>query len=180
MSNVPKATEKISMWTIRAGEKGAAHELVVSRGRIVLSDPGLGDLSKLERTEDAFYAAYRRCRPNETVRGSVCIAKGKFFRFVHEMKVGDVVLYLSTREKHVYVGDVKSGYIFDKSFSATYPHQREVDWKHVFPKTELSESARRGLGAARTFYRYKRDADEIRSVIAEHRATPFDIWTRAV
>lgn len=164
------------LWVIRAGEKRQAHDLLVKHGRIVLSEPGLGDLSKLEPTRDAFLSAYRKIRPDESPTGSATIAKGKFYRFVHDMKRNDSILYLSVKEQHVYVGTVTGDYIFDTSFSAEYPHQRTVTWKFVFHKEELSESARRELGAARSFYMYQRHVEEVLHVLKGERTFPFQEW----
>ena len=165
-----------SLWVIRAGEKRQAHDLLVSHGRIVLAEPGLGDLSKIEPTRDAFLVEYRKIRPDESPTGSATIAKGKFFRFVYDMKCGDTVLYLSVKEQHVYVGTVIGEYIYDKSFSLDYPHQRNVMWKSVFPKAELSESAIGELGAARSFYMYQRHVSEVLKVVASDKTHTFEKW----
>ena len=164
------------VWVIRAGERREAHDLLVLRGRIVLSEPGLGNLSELEPTRDEFLLAYRRLRPDESPTGSATIAKGKFFRFVHDMQCGDTVLYLSVKEQHVYVGTVTGAYVFDEAFSETYPHTRSVKWKYVFPKRLLSETARGELGAARSFYMYKRHVDELLGLLPGDKVSTFDDW----
>lgn len=92
------------------------------------------------------------------------------------MKCGDTVLYLSVKEQHVYVGTVTGTYMYDTAFSVEYPHQRTVTWKVVFPMTELSESARREFGAARSFYMYKRHAPEVLKAMQSAAATDFEAW----
>ena len=164
------------MWVIRAGERREAHDLLVSHGRVVLSDPGLGDLSFIDADREAFLAAYRLIRPDDSPTGSATIAKGKFFRFVHDMQVGDTVIYLSVKEQRIYVGRVTSAYFYDEEFSATYPHQRHVKWRTVFPKSLLSDSARGELGAARSFYMYKRHVNEINSAVSDEEAVSFKDW----
>lgn len=86
----PKTTSRF--WGIRAGKGGAAHKLFLSRGVIALADAKLSDLSKLEPTRDSFYAVYRKLHPDETRTGSAGIA-GKFFRFTHEVVIGDFIVY---------------------------------------------------------------------------------------
>ena len=168
---------KTPVWVIRAGEKRQAHDLLVKYGRIVLADPGLGDLATIAPTREAFLSAYRKLRPDESPTGSATIAKGKFYRFVHDLKREDTILYLSVKEQHVYVGTVTGDYIYDTSFSVEYPNQRTVTWKFVFPKAVLSESARRELGAARSFYMYKRHVDEVLQVVKSEHAYRFRDWT---
>jgi predicted Mrr-cat superfamily restriction endonuclease len=167
---------KNPLWVIRAGEKRQAHDLLISHGRIVLIEPGLGNLLQLEPTRDAFLSAYRTLRPNDSPSGSATIAKGNFFRFVHDMKREDTVLYLSVKERHVYVGTVTGDYMYDLSFSVEYPHQRTVTWKFVFPMTELSESARGEFGAARSFYMYQRHVSEVLTVINGDKSYSFLDW----
>lgn len=167
---------KPPFWVIRAGERRQAHDLLVKHGRIVLAEPGMGDLAKIEPTREAFLSAYRKLRPDESPTGSAAIAKGKFFRFVYDLKREDTILYLSVKEQHVYVGTVIGDYMYDTSFSADYPHQRTVTWNFVFPKAELSESARRELGAARSFYMYIRSVEEVLTIIKGERTFQYREW----
>jgi len=146
-------------WVIRAGINGSADSYFMDDSMIVLKDPGLGDLSKLEANRQSFYEAYRSIKPHDTHAGIAGIG-GKFFRFVHEMQVGDIVLYPSLRTREVYVGEIKGKYRFvDKDVD--FPHQRKVQWIISFPKTSLSKTARYEIGAARTLFKYQKHLDEI-------------------
>jgi restriction system protein len=145
-------------WGIRAGKEGDAHGLFIDKGVIALADAGLGDLSKLEATRDAFYRAYRELHPDESRTGSAGVA-GKFYRFIHEVKVGDLIIYPSVVDKQVYVGEVSGEYEYVRR--ADYPHQRKVKWKWVVPKDALSQPAKYELGAARTFFQLKKNVAEV-------------------
>lgn len=153
------------MWAIRAGVKGEADELFLSGSSILLSDPGIGDLTKLAASREAFYAAYRSLRPNETPTGTAGVG-GKFFRFVHEIEERDIVLYPRIRDRSVHIAEVESGYLFDPKRSEKFPHSRVVRWIHRIWKDDLSESARRELGAARTLFEFKTNGEEIRAILA--------------
>jgi restriction system protein len=157
-----------TIWAIRAGEKGEADGVFLEYGRMVLSDAGLGDLSKLAPEREAFYSLYRALHQDDTRVGSAGIA-GKFFRFVHEIQVGDLVLYPSLKDKQVYIGEVIGEYVFDESLCSKFPHQRTVHWKYVVPRAALTVSAQRELGAARTFFKFKRHAKEIKELVAQRR-----------
>ena len=100
-----------SIWVIRAGVLANAEDYFMRKNRIVLEDPGLGDLSKLEPNRPSFYRAYKAIRPDETSTGISGIG-GKFFRFVHEIKQGDIILYPSIRDKKVYAGEITGEYHF--------------------------------------------------------------------
>lgn len=152
-------------WGIRAGKDGDAHKLFLDKGVITLSDAGLGDLSKLEATRDSFLNAYRKLHPDETRPGSAGIA-GKFFRFKHEVVIGDLIVYPALSNKLVYVANVTGKYKFIKT--SDYPHQRAVEWKYVIPKKEFTQSALYELGAARTFFEFKKNKQELMDKMTDH------------
>jgi predicted Mrr-cat superfamily restriction endonuclease len=154
------------VWAIRAGEKGAAHEIFVNQSLIVLPEQAMGDLSSLPPERVAFYEAFAAGghKDNRTaVRG----VGGKFFRFVHEMKVGDTVLYPCILDKKIHFGIIRGGYRYDAGLSEKFPHTRRVLWSGAFPKAVLSEYAKRELGAARTLFRVKTHVAEIRELLAK-------------
>lgn len=146
-------------WVIRAGVKGSADNYFLNSNRIVLNDPGLGNLTHIEPNRQAFYYAYRIIRPNET-RTSIAGVGGKFFRFIHEMQVGDIVLYPSLITHDIYVGEITGKYSYVEQ-DTEFPHQRRVKWIASFPKKSLSKPAKYELGAARTLFKYKKHINEI-------------------
>jgi restriction system protein len=154
------------VWSIRAGKGGNAHKLFLAERVIALSDASLGDLSRLEPTRDAFCAAYRKSHTDETRRGSGGIA-GKFYRFSNEVRIGDLVLYPSLKSGTIYIGQVVGEYVYDETVSTDFPHQRPVKWKYTVPKSELSKTARYELGAARTFFQFRRHVEEIKAKISD-------------
>lgn len=159
-----------SAWGIRAGKGGKAHDLFIDEGVIALEDADLGDLSKLESNREAFYAAYRELFPDETRTGSAGIA-GKFFRFANEIGVADLVVYPARPDKQVYVGEITGEYEYVSS--SDYPHQRKVNWKYVIPKSQFSQPAQYELGAARTFFQFKKNVDELVRKTKEKSVTRF-------
>jgi restriction system protein len=156
------------VWVIRAGQMAAAHKLFTENGFIVLADAGLGDLQSLPKERQAFYAAYGSRHATE---GRVAIRGigGKFFRFVHEVHKGDLVLYPCILDKMVYFGVVTGSYLYDLSLDPDFPHRRKVRWEGSIPKKALSESARRELGAARTFFGFTKHIQEIQKAMANRR-----------
>ncbi len=152
-----------SVWVIRAGVGGSADSYFMTENIIVLNDPGLGDLSRIEPNRQAFYRAYESIRPDE-MRAGISGVGGKFFRFVHEMQVSDIVLYPSLRTHKIYVGEIAGKYLFIKQ-NAEFPHQRKVRWITSFPKSSLSDTAKHELGAARTLFKYKKHINEILEIV---------------
>jgi predicted Mrr-cat superfamily restriction endonuclease len=156
------------VWGIRAGKRGEAHELFLEDRVVALADAELGDLSKLQTSREAFYIAYRKKHPNDTRTGSAGIG-GKFFRFMHEVSVGNLVVYPALRTRTIYVGVVTSGYAFRKG--SAFPHRRSVEWRFEIPKSEFSLSARYELGAARTFFEFRKNVKELLAKIGSKSVT---------
>ena len=163
-----RSNEK-TIWAIRAGQKAAAHKLFIENRLIALADAGLGDLRALPKERRAFYGAYGSRHPAEG-RVAICGIGGKFFRFVHEVRNGDLVLYPCLLDKMIYFGFVTGSYLYDRSHNTNFPHCRKVRWEGSVPKKALSESARRELGAARTFFRFKNHTQEIRGLMTKRRS----------
>ena len=151
------------IWCIRAGPNAAAHSLFVEHGLVVLPAQGFGDLRLLPKEREAFYAAYGKHHADEGMTAIAGIG-GKFFRFIHEIENDDLVLYPCLPDKKIHYGVVAGPYAYEKS-QKDFPHRRKVIWKGAFAKSILSEPARRELGAARTLFQLKNNADEIRKVI---------------
>ena len=126
----------------------------------------MGDLRSLPKNRAAFYAAYRRSNSDD---GDVAIRGigGKFYRFIHVIKRGDLVLYpaRSRIDKLVYVGFINGSYSYRPKMYRGFPHSRPIRWIGTFSKTVLSQGAVRELGAARTLFEIRNHADEILQLI---------------
>jgi len=147
------------IWVMRAGKMSEAQKLFLQSGIIALNEPGLGNLKKIAADRQAFCKAYRPCDPSNTNTGISGIG-GKYFRFVHEVKIGDMVLFPSY-DGQVYLGFVISNYFHAPKSDKKFPHQRKVQWKLSFDKSALSLLAKRELGAARTFFQFRRNVREV-------------------
>ena len=154
------------MWGIRAGIRGRAHLWFLEREVVGLSDPGMGDLRKILPDRQSFYTAYRRLRPGETRTGITGIG-GKFFRFTHEIDIGDLIVYPSRYKGRIYVGRVAGQYTYSNQQIGNLPHQRSVKWLCNFLKSQLSKTAQRELGAARTFFEVKSHSVEISRLVRQ-------------
>ena len=159
------------MWGIRAGKNGSGHDVFMQSSVIALEDAAMEDLSKLAPNREHFYEKYRKLHPGDTRAGSAGIA-GKFFRFAVEVQKGDLVVYPCLMDKCVYIGKVIGTYEYKKDHNQ-FPHQRHVKWKFVIPKSHFSMQARYELGAARTFFEFKNNADELRNKITSEGVVRF-------
>ena len=159
-----------AMWVIRAGRAGetdaAAHDIFARKHLLVLESQKRDDLRKLPEERDSFYAAYRHTHPDD---GDVAIRGigGKFFRFIHEIKSGDIVLYPCRIDKLVYLGFVAGPYRYNAKEYPDFPHIRKVRWIGSFCKKKLSLGAFRELGGARSLFLFKSHTSEVLKLISK-------------
>jgi restriction system protein len=166
--NIHKQTKK-SVWAIRAaksGKQNVTHEIFITKSLVVLAKQEMGDLRTLPKDRESFYFAYGKTHPED---GKVAIGGigGKFFRFIHEIKAGDLVLYPCRIDNRIFVGSVVGPYTFNSKQYPDFPHTRKVRWISSFPKKILSQGASRELGAARILFKIKTHTDEILRVVAK-------------
>ena len=148
-----------SVWVIRAGIGGVADNYFMKENSLVLEAQGLGDLNQIEPSREAFYQAYAATTQKKT-RTAIAGIGGKFYRFLHEIQIGDIVLYPSLKTGEVCCGQITGKYRYVAK-NKEFPHQRKVRWLTKFPKSSLSKAAQYELGAARTLFSYRKNLSEI-------------------
>lgn len=149
--NSTKNDSQTRLWGLRAGKGGGAHTFFLTNNLLVLDHEDMGDLALIEPNREAFYQKVAEVRPSDTRTGIAGIG-GKFYRFAHEMSVGDIIVYPCLLDKKVYLGAIQGTYQYVPTTSPEYPHRRKVRWIGSIPKTSLSQPAIREMGAARTLF----------------------------
>lgn len=158
-----KRTEA-AMWGIHGGRYGDADELFMKHKVVALGWRDMGDLSSLPGDREAFKARVAQAYAGEKP-GAIPNYAGQLFRFVHEMKVGDIVCYPSQRDRHVHLGCVEGEYRFDPKTEPAYPHHRAVQWVKAFPRTHFSQGALYEIGSAMGFFQVRNFAEEFRAAL---------------
>ena len=162
---MPKNSDPIqTFWGIHAGATGDAHSLFHNHDCIALGWEAFGDLSKLPPNRDGFKAEYNRLYPGEKPM-NVAVSAGQLFRFVYEMRPGDLVIYPSKIDKLIHIGRVTGPYEYNPALSSAYPHRRVVDWLKDVPRTQLSQGALYEIGSAMSLFQVKNYADEWLAVL---------------
>lgn len=123
----------------------------------------LGNLSPIPATREAFKERYSQAYPSAS-KGNVATSAGELYRFVHEVKVGDYVIFPSKEDRMINIGTVEGDYEYAGD-GATYPQRHKVKWlKHV-PRTSFSQGALYEVGSALSFFLVKNYADEFLSAL---------------
>ncbi len=158
------------IWGIHAGSSGDAETLFLKMNRIGLGWDKLGDASAIAPTRDAFKAAIAKAYPEKT-GGAIPNNAGQMFRFVNEMKPGDLVAYPSKSERRIHIGRIEGPYVFDMKTEPGYPHTRAVKWLRAIPREHFSQGALFEIGSAMSLFQIRNFADEFRAAVEAKSAT---------
>ncbi len=153
-----------NIWGIHGGKTGDADTLFLKNGRVAVGWSKMGDLAALRPERDAFKARVAEVYP-EKKPGAIPNNAGQLFRFVHEMKPGDIVVYPSKRDRQVHLGQVEGGYTYDPKTEPGYPNVRAVKWLQSAPRTQFSQGALYEIGSAMSLFLVKNYAEEFRAAL---------------
>jgi restriction system protein len=157
-------TEK-TLWGIHAGRTGDAYMLFLKHNVIALGWPKMGDLSSLPADREAFRNRLMEAEPGLREKQNIAGAS-QLFRFVHEAKKGDLVVYPSKNDRKIHIGEIIEDYRYNPKIEAYYPHHRPVKWIQEFPRTRFSQGALYETGSAMSFFQVKNYAHEFLSALS--------------
>ena len=160
-----------TLWGIHGGRTGDADSLFLKHNHVALGWARINDLSQITPTREAFKSKLQEVYPNEKL-GKYAIDAGQLFRFVHEMKEGDFIVYPSKRDKHVHIGEICGRYQYFEKASDSYPHRRPVKWLKDFPRMKFTQGALYEIGSAMSFFQVKHYAEEYFAAAMGHSITP--------
>ena len=134
----------------------------------------IGRPSAIPANRNAFKTAFAKAYP-QSKPGALPTKAGQIFRFIHEMKKGDLVAYPSKRDRQIHLGRITGDYRFDPSLSPGYPNLRPVEWIKAVPRTVFSQGALYEIGSALSLFQIKNYAEEYLAAL-ENRpiATPVE------
>lgn len=160
-----------TVWGIHAGRTGDADSLFLKKNFVALGWLDMGDIGKLAPDREAFKEKVKATYP-DWKPGKVPNAAGQLYRFVHEMKVGDLIVYPSKRDRQIHIGEVIGEFQYRPELQDSYPQTRSVKWlKHV-PRTAFSQGALYETGSAMSFFQIRNYADEFRTALEGQIAPP--------
>lgn len=163
-----------NLWGIHAGKTGDADTLFLKKHCIAIGWTRIGDASTIKPDRESFKAKvaalYSDAKP-----GAIPNYAGQLFRFVHEMKPGDLVIYPSKRDRQVHLGRIEGGYEYDAKSEIGYPHRRKVTWLKDVPRTHFSQGALYEIGSAMSLFLVKNYADEYRAALESKAVAPMPV-----
>jgi restriction system protein len=156
------------IWGIHAGKTGDAQNLFLKKELIGLGWPEMGDLTQLKPDRESFKAKMILAYPNSKP-GAVPVNAGQLFRFVYELKVGDIVIYPSKIDSLVHIGKVEGTYKFEPSVDINYPNLRVIKWIKAIPRIGFTQGALNEIGSEMSFFQVKNYADEFVSALESNK-----------
>jgi len=156
----------VTLWGIHAGKTGDADHLFLKKGFVAIGWVKMGDLGILKPDRESFKAKVAETHP-DAKPGAIPNYAGQMFRFVHEMKVGDIVVYPSKKDRHVHLGRIEGPYQHNPRLESRYPNLRPVKWLCSVARTEFSQDALNEIGSAMALFQVKNHADEFIAVLPE-------------
>lgn len=154
------AGKDLTVWGIHAGKTGDADPLFLKKNVVAIGWDQMGDLCALSADREAFKARLTDAYP-EKKAGAIPVDAGQLFRFVHELKPGDLVVYPSKADRLIHVCVVEGDYKYDPGLDKNYPNMRPVRWStKPLPRTAFTQGALYEIGSAMSFFQVKTYADE--------------------
>lgn len=124
----------------------------------------MGDLSQLEANKKAFREKYQLIYPDAS-SGHILIGSNLLYRFVHEMQIGDYIVFPPRHSLYVWIGIVTGSYQYNAA-AGEYAQQRPVKWLTEYARSAFSRGALAEIGSAMTFFPIKKSTDEFLSAIS--------------
>jgi len=132
--------------------------LFLKGGVIAIGWKAIGDLSLLPADREAMKAIYAKAYPDDP-KGSIPTGVGMLYRFFHEIKEGDYVVYPSKMNRRINIGVVTGPYYFDPK-EEKYPQKRNIKWLKSLPRTAFSQGALHEIGSALSLFTVRNYAYE--------------------
>lgn len=104
--------------------------------------------------------------------GAIPVHAGTVFKFLHEIHVGDYVIYPSKHDRMVNIGQFSEPPEYEAEELDEYPNRRKVEWLCHIPRNEFSQSALNEIGSAVTLFRVKNHAEAFISKIGDVQPIP--------
>lgn len=140
--------------------------LFMQKGFIGIGWQAMGDLRNIASNREAFKKSVAS-KYSDWSRGAVINSGGQLYRFVHEMKAGDFVVYRSKADRNIYIGKIAGDYDYRPDLHEQYVNVRRVEWAGHSPLTQFSQGALYELGSALTLFQIRNFVAEFLAVIGD-------------
>ena len=153
--------DEVRVWGIHTQDDN----LFLLNNKIAIGWRDFGDLREVEATREAFKERYTKVYSGAK-KGSVPTSSGMLYRFIHEVQIGDYVVFPSKSNRMINIGTVEGEYQYVDS-AQQYVQQRDVKWVKHIPRTAFSQGALYEVGSAMSLFAVKKYADEYLAAVLD-------------
>ena len=150
---------EITVWGIHAGRTEKEETLFLKENYVVIGWDEMGNLSKIIPDLESFKLMVSKTYSDIKPRLILDYA-GQLFRFVHELKTGDIIVYPAKLERMIHIGQIEGVYEYNPELIRNYPNLRPVKWLKSLPRTKFTQGALFEIGSAMGFFQIKTYAEE--------------------
>lgn len=163
--------DKKRVWCVRGGAMGEADAIFLRHGQAAIaSTDALADAGALPPARSAFKAALEQA--GAAPAAAIPAVAGQLFRFVHEVRIGDRILYPRKADRTLHWGEIVGPYVYDPEHGADFAHRRGVRWLARRSRDDFPAGALYEIGAALTLFEVKDFADEFVRIFAAGAEAP--------
>ncbi len=162
------------IWGVRAGNSSQVDHIFLDTGHLAISSPHIQDVSLVAPSRTAMKEAFSQS-DSAVQQGTIPSQAGQLYRFVHEMRIGDRVIYPRKVDRTLRWGEVIGPYVYDGEGAPDYAHRRGVRWLARKSRDEFSQGALYELGSVATLFEIRSFADEFREKFEGLAAKPADL-----
>ena len=151
-----------NIWVVRAGKGGAFADEFEKAGIAAIGFSSKKNISRL-KSRDAFLSELTREHPNMK-KGRLINWASQLYRFVHEVKEGDLILTPITDTREIIIGTCVGPCRYDPNREEVLPHTRSVAWTDRISRDELTGRARNSAGSTLTLFSMNEHRAEIEAI----------------
>lgn len=165
------ARNDVFFWCVRAGALGEADSVFLQQNHLAIGWMEIGDLSKLPADRETIKTEVTKVYPDKKA-GAIPGDAGMLYRFLFEMKPGDLVIYPSKIDVKIHIGQIIGDYRYDPSVHKEYPNLRPVKWLKSFPRTTFTQGALYESNSSLTLFQIRNYAHEFYAALESNVIAP--------
>lgn len=157
------------LWVVHISNHAKIAARAQREGFVCIGWTRIGDLTPHD-TRDKMKAAMHRAFPDWS-SGSVSSSYGQVFRFAHEMKVGDPIVYPVKGSREIMIGQIAGPYRWasdDRELMENdYANVRQVKWIKTVVRIAFSDAALHSFGSFSSVSTSDEHLEEVIAVLAK-------------
>lgn len=165
---------KSNLWVVHISNHESSALRAQEKGFICIGWTKIGNLAPHD-TRDKMKAAYRKGFP-EASDGSIRSSYGQVFRFAHEMRVGDPVVYPIKGSRDILIGEIAGPYRWAEDdrelVENDYCNVRNVKWLKRVPRIAFSQDALHSFGGFSSVATSDDYLEEVIAVLKSEKVAP--------